>query len=74
MKSFLIATDDIKYSSKAISLPIGRNGKYPVIERCWFPLSEIDVYERRNPIVEIHIPEWLLNQKCSDGCSIIEFF
>ena len=73
MKSFLIATDEIKYSSKAISLPIGRNGNYPVVERCWFPLSEIDVYER-NLFVEIHIPEWLLNQKCSDGYSIIEIF
>lgn len=71
MKSFIVARDEIRYSNKAISLPIGRNGNYPIVERSWFPLSVVSVKER-NLVTEIQIPEWLISQKCSDGYKIIE--
>ena len=67
--TLLIDRDDIKYSLKAVGLPVRRSSDKVYVERAWFPLSQVRV-EDGKPYCTVIVPKWLYDKKISDGFEI----
>ena len=58
LHQFTVDSSEVRFTDKAISLPICRKGESVVVEHQWFPLSKIQYKERGLDYV-VKIPDWL---------------
>ena len=66
---YTVSNDEVKLSSKAIQLPVKRTDNGALVDRVWFPLSQVEVEEGKD-ITSVRIPKWLLDEKVGIGLTI----
>ena len=72
MKSFKVRTDDTRETAKALGVPIGAHGDYPIRYHAWLPLSQCKIADY-GTYYHVGVPEWVLKDKINDGDDIITY-
>ena len=72
MISFKVNCNDVRETDKAIGVPIGAHGDYPIRYHAWLPLSQCK-YKDYGTYYFIGVPEWVLKDKINPGDNIITY-
>lgn len=70
-KIFIIDNNLIQHGEHVIFLPMGAEGKLPVVAHEAFPLSQVNVIQGSGYSI-IRIPEWLVDMRYSGNLEIIQ--
>lgn len=68
---FRVNSSEVVFTAKAMRLPVRRKDSYVIVDRPWFPLSQLNVTELDQNI-EVEIPCWLYEQKVGSDFIISE--
>ena len=66
-KEYIVDSDLIKETERAIGLPVGHRGEYHAVSCIWFPKHYIQMKDLGSRRMRVTIPAWLVAKKRTTG-------